>query len=306
MVSKLLQFLLPFPREFLEYPGARTLRTSFLKKLMDTFFVFAGKIRVTDPEPGNKEDFYTVNNPLSTATNPRMGIFDYLLLGIPQLTAKLFYAAKYIAAKGSKKLAVGVATLGFITNIILQPLRYLVAGAATLLVFFPVGAIHLISRFLGSETCNTALAIKDNLYGETLKKYLERTKMSADDLRLTSIEAQNNERGRTITLTLTAKGNVRSEEEQSEINSLFPESFVFELDQTEAPLSEITQIETTQAEITHKREPTFITTDVDQQKGFHAILALNMFKADSRLRDKNNLKLKKESDRTIVDTVLAI
>ncbi len=222
-----------------------------------------------------------------------MGIFDYLTLGIPRLALKIFDAAHYLDEKGYDKSAVAVGGLGNIVNIILIGLRCLVAAAATLVVSIPVLAIHIVSNLVGlvTGTYNTALAIqnKDNV---SLAYYLKNNKMSADDLRLTSIAASDTLTGRTITLALTAKKRtVRSGERQPQTESPSPETeaFVVEIDQL--------KLENTGA---------FRTIKHIQKGQIHAILAHNLFKADSRLRDENNPKFTKECDQEIVNTVLAM
>ena len=156
-------FLLPLPRELREYPGARTFRTTFGKKLTDTFFAFAGKLGFVSELSSDAKLAFPYPKSWLSAKHPRMGIFDYLTLGIPRLATKLFEAANYVADKGyDNSLAWIPGVLGYIVNhAILLPLRYLTAAAATLVVSPLVLGIYIVSSVLGNNTYNRALEIVD-------------------------------------------------------------------------------------------------------------------------------------------------
>ncbi len=128
------QFLVPLPKELREYPTARTQRTTLGQKFKDTFLAFAGKLAVF---PGPRS-----NNPVP-AKNPRLGIFDYLTLGIPRLASLLFRGAVALSGK-HPILALVVLGLFVVSNIILMPLRYFVAAVATI----AVSPVVLVTQFL--------------------------------------------------------------------------------------------------------------------------------------------------------------
>lgn len=297
MASKLLEFLLPLPREFHTHPGARTLRTSLGKKFKDIFFAFAGKL--------NPAALPNKLGPWLGSKEPRAGLFDYLTLFIPRLVTglaiKIFDLEDTLntltitvvgnapaTVISSKSIYTYIAFgLAWLINIPALIARYLVAAATTLVVALPVIAIHLVSSLieLVTRTYETALTIQ-NKNDEYLGHYLASNNMAVDDLRLTSIKAENNDSERTITLALTAKKEkVRSEEEQSPIESPSPEPFIVEIKQ-------------------NKVNGIFYTCKENQENQIHALLALNLFKADSRLRDMDNPKLTRNCDSEVVTTVL--
>ena len=237
-------FFIPLPKELREHPAVRTQPTTLRTKLNDTFFAFAGKLAIFIVE---KEK----SNHVFLAQNPRMGIFDYLTLGIPRLASLLGRGAE--ALEGYTILFWVSFVLFVVSNITLLPLRYSVAVTATIVVSPLVLVIHLFSSLVGSKQYNESLAIKNDR-GQTIKKYLEQNDMSTDELRLTKIDAGTQGSTRTITL------------EFEKMQSRTPSShqpFVVNL----------TQQQTSDGEF----------GELSQKQSLDALKKLNMFKTYSRL-----------------------
>ncbi len=241
---------IPLPRELLTYPAARTQRTTFLQKLKDTFYVFAGK------RPGWIE---------GRTDNPgRLGIFDYVTFSIPRLFSKALFGAagfidrwnndRYIAPQILKFFPGGLA-------MVFELARYLVAAAATIAVSPVVLVVHGVSSLVGNKQYNEALKIRGNsgqASEETLQDYIDRhyTNADADELRLTKIDAEVMVSGtRTIILEFSEKKN------KPQTDPRPPQPFVVKLTQQENG------------------------GDHSQKQSLDALMNLNMFKAHSRISE---------------------
>ncbi len=269
------QFLVPLPKELREYSAAaRTQRTTLGQKFKDTFFAFAGKVRVSDLNPGERES-------LLGAKSPRMGIFDYLTLGIPLLATKLFYAADYFKRKDYTLLARPVAILGFIANIILLPLRYLVATVATIAVSPVVLVTQFYSKIVGSKEYNEALEIPIEAGGTYLRDYLALNQIDASDLRLTALGSiRNSENVATkIVLRLSPKGQLGNESTPT---------FQFTIPVPQQKENEPEAQTINDALILSGLTATGLTREQGAKRSIQAALNLNMFKLNSRILEKSD------------------
>ena len=241
-----LNFYIPFPRELLTYPGARTQRTTFPEKLKDTFYAFFGKTPRYRPGYGEKPG--------------RLGIFDYLTLGIPRgLKWAFFGMSEFLPKLGLIGMVLSYVprALGKVVEYVSLAARYITAIAATV-VFSPIVLItHLVASVVGYDKYTSALAIQGRDQ-QNLESYLETNHMSLDDVRLTNINALQTDSYRKITLEFNDKRPQPNEA------SPRPTPFVVEIQQA----------------ILMGRSPIPL-----QKYNLEALMKLNLFKAHSRINE---------------------
>lgn len=66
-----------------QYPHARTLRTSTTQKIKDSLSVFTGNIAIDTPSSPGINCFFQATHWEQMSEQMRLGLFDYLILGIP-------------------------------------------------------------------------------------------------------------------------------------------------------------------------------------------------------------------------------
>jgi hypothetical protein len=149
------------------YPHARTLRTSFVQKLQDTFYAIAGKLPIL-------------------ARKPHVGIFDYLTLYIP--TGLLFLMEWCLEKARGNFLATVLLTPVVLINISLLIARVAFSVVATIL-FSPITAIvHGISRLVAGQSHAEALSLVGQLKDggeQILSDYLTQHHMDIEELNVT-------------------------------------------------------------------------------------------------------------------------
>src|SRR5580704_17890270 len=151
------------------YPHARTLRTSFLQKLWDTYNAIAGK-------------------PPLLASKPHVGIFDYLTLYIPAGLLFLMGWCFENENAGKNFLATVLLIPVILINIPLLIARVAFSAAATIL-FSPITAIvHGISLLVAGQSHTEALSLVGQLKNggeQTLGDYLAQSHMDIEELNIT-------------------------------------------------------------------------------------------------------------------------
>jgi hypothetical protein len=157
------------------YPHARTLRTSFLQKLWDTYNAIAGK-------------------PPILARKPHVGIFDYLTLYIP--AGLLFLMGWCLENAGRNFLATVLVIPVVLINIPLLIARVAFSAVATLL-FSPITAIvHGISRLSAGQSHTEALSLVGQLKNggeQSLGDYLTQHHMDIEKLNITIKKSSSKE-----------------------------------------------------------------------------------------------------------------
>lgn len=128
--------------ESTRFPHARTLRTSFVQKIKDAFFVFAGTIL-----GGTSTKTSSFNGEVSTETyyQNHAGLLDYATLFIPRLINYLFALAWWETNNAFLNF---LGALLFIINGPLLLARYLIAGALTIISLPIILAVEFVSYFI--------------------------------------------------------------------------------------------------------------------------------------------------------------
>lgn len=143
-----MSFLNPFAELFetQRFIHARTLRTTFSKKIWDTYCVFFGSFNILDRKKENVPSHY------------HLGILDYLTLGIPYFFT--FLAVELMREKS----AVFKVIFGVLAVALLLP-RALCAGLLTLISLPFIGLAQAIS-----SSKSSSLKYIINAYSATVKK----------------------------------------------------------------------------------------------------------------------------------------
>lgn len=146
------------------YPYARTLRTSFFQKFVDSYYAFAGSLLLSK--------------------KPHLGIFDYFTLGIPALFLSLFYLAKL---SNNSLFQLTVAFVVFTINFPFLLLRYATSAVAAI-ACLPITLIaHIASTIARGQSYEQAMDLKGvNAQGQelTLEKFLEEKKLDIEEIEI--------------------------------------------------------------------------------------------------------------------------
>ncbi len=251
------RFFIPLTKELREDPAARMQRAPLRQYFKDTFSAFLGK-NVDERSPG------------------RLGLFDYLTLGIPRLLVKALFGLDNVLESFNyfipKTLSFVPWVLGGVIDFILSGVaRYLVAAVATVVLSPVLLVTYLISSFVGLEQYDKALRLK-NKQNQTLDEYLFDKMVDTNDLRLRGASIiTNNEGTRVILMRLSPKGQIERGQDT-------PLSFDFEV-----PAQRQTQV----GRLLETSQATQSFDDQSQTESIQAALGLNMFKTRSRILEKS-------------------
>ncbi len=273
--------LIPLPREIVKsnkYPFARTLRTSFVEKLWDTFFVLAGKILVHEQAipahfPGLRFlDFLR-------AKKHRVGLLDVLTLFIPRLTLELFTLGIKYRDEQRIRFAQALLVLALIINIPLLVIRYLASAIITLLLSPVIIILSFVADKVGRQAYQDALKIESEGH-ITLEAYLDSNDVSLEDIHINAIEttlANSSDSTQTITLTFAKKYAQATEGEQPAESQATPSSFIVRLSK-------------------QSQQPTF-----SQANNVHALFSLNIgHVATTVAHEPAKLNLEPEAQQTLL------
>ena len=263
-------FYIPLPRELRNYPAARTLRTTFLEKLKDTFYALAGK-------PLQKTGKFITKG-------DRLGILDYLTLGIPRVFTKAFLSIGDYLSRFQTPIPKALSYVPLGLGKILQFARNLIALVATVLVSPLVLVIHGVSKAVGYSKYGRAREIT-NEYGQTLDIYLGQNRISPDELRLTKIDARtDNNSARTITLEFSKKqkGDARNQPLSSSSSSSSSSG-------SSSGSSSSSFLQPFVVRLTQLKNGDQYG-ELPQKQTLHALMNLNMFKAHSRVMEGSSTK----------------
>lgn len=156
------------------FPHARTLRTSFLYKIKDTYNAIAGKI------PGFTSNYH-------------LGIFDYLTLFIPLglffLTDFCDFSPKYEFLSVYLRIS-----LLFISILLLIP-RVVFSAVATILLLPIIAIVHVISQIVAGQSHTEALSLlgKKNHEEISLNDYLTGCNINIEKLEVIIIKHPEND-----------------------------------------------------------------------------------------------------------------
>jgi hypothetical protein len=120
-------------------PHARTLRTTFIEKVQDAYWVFAGQSNEYFSISGGRQYFEHRNN--------HFGFIDYLTLCIPYLFGKLFDLAR----RNWNTEGFGWKALPIFVGFVYAPfflLKHTVAALLTIISLPIIGTVHLISQYI--------------------------------------------------------------------------------------------------------------------------------------------------------------
>lgn len=151
-------------------PHARTLRSTFLQKLSDTFFVFSAR-----------QPRYFLNEILDLTSHSRVaGLFDYATLFIPKLLAmlseevsgRLLERVRY--SHPGIKIPIFILTSPiFLLNFLCKVARLLSAGAFTLLSIPLVILIHGFAQIEGRKLKEELLTLsvgEEKTFGQSIQE----------------------------------------------------------------------------------------------------------------------------------------
>ncbi len=202
-------FLIPLTKELRQHPVVRTLRTPLTQKFKDTYGAFSGKLQTqkTRHVPPNPENL----------TRGRLGIFDYLTLGIPRsLSTGLVKFANFLHSSDYpilKVLSYIPGGLGYLVHFVANvAARAVIAFAATVVVSPVVLVTHLVSLLVGAKQYKEALQLRGSnaqtTQPQTLSEFLAQTKVNANDLRLSNVSKETYQHHGTkmILFRLSTKG----------------------------------------------------------------------------------------------------
>lgn len=147
------------------FPHARTLRTSFLQKLMDTYHVMAGEANLAAPKP-------------------HVGVFDYLTLFVPAGFLGLYLWC--LNNRGERFLANALLIPVFLINTPLLVARSLFGGVTTVLFSPVIAIVHGLSRLAASQSHADALNLQGQQENDrtimSLGNYLAQNNMGIEEL----------------------------------------------------------------------------------------------------------------------------
>ena len=160
-------------------PHTRTLRTKLSYKFFDTFFVCCGSFeKIADAKGPNDKNY-------------RLGLLDYLFLGLPFLVIKLVPATEN--SKILRPILIGIFLL-------LSAIKALIAAVLTLIVSPFVLLTHAIARLVAGKEVDEALKaeVNDGFESADIKKPL--SSLSGNLEEVTCLLARGN-------ISLSAGGN---------------------------------------------------------------------------------------------------
>lgn len=120
-------------------PHARTLRTTFLEKVQDAYWVFAGQSSEYFSVTGGRKYIEESNN--------HLGFIDYLTLGIPYGFGKLFDLAR----RNWKKERLGWKVLVVVAGIAYAPfflIKHFISSVLTTISLPIIGFVQLVSQYV--------------------------------------------------------------------------------------------------------------------------------------------------------------
>lgn len=118
-------------------PHARTLRTTFLEKVQDAYWVFAGQ----------SSEYFSMGEGYREEKNNHLGFIDYLTLGIPYAFGKLFDLAR----RNWKKEGLGWKVLVVLAGIAYAPfflIKHFISSVLTTVSLPVIGFVNLVSQYV--------------------------------------------------------------------------------------------------------------------------------------------------------------